>query len=554
MAESEADIESGRSGIRGLIPGRLSGWAASATLRGWAGPLAVAGIGAWLRFADLSTPQDVVFDEAYYAPQAYGILRFGAEHVVSSFTDSEIVGGKSTDIFVYGGQFAAHPPFGKVEIAAGEWLFGLNPFGWRFAAAFAGSLAILLLARITRRLTGSTLLGCVAGLLLALDGLELVMSRTAMLDVFVMFWALAGFGCLVIDRDRRRARLAEPGPRPEARPDAHARSKSHSPSPSLPNPPLDAGAKLPPVRWWRLGAGVCLGLAASCKWNGLYFLVGLTLLSLAWDGSARAAAASVTAARRPRVPIRALLRDGAGTVAGLWPAAAVAYLATWRGWFTSTIGWDRYYAQQHGVHTPVISTLYSWFEYQREMFVYDTSLDTPNTFASHPWTWPLLTHPVRFYYAAPRFAENHCAIPAGCVQNVLAVGTPAIWWPALAALAVAALVWLRRRDWRFGAALAGVAAGWLPWFAFPGRTQYFYYAVSFEPFLILALTLCLGLLPAPRSAAASVSRRRRLVGGAVVAGYLVVVALNLAYLYPVLTGRPISYVAWIARMLMPDWV
>ena len=30
--------------------------------------------------------------------------------------------------------------------------------------------------------------------------LELVMSRTALLDISVMFWVLAAFGCLLIDR------------------------------------------------------------------------------------------------------------------------------------------------------------------------------------------------------------------------------------------------------------------------------------------------------------------------------------------------------------------
>lgn len=499
-------------------PARLRGLAANAAVRGWAGPLAVTGIGAWLRFADLGTPRDVVFDEAYYAPQAYGILRFGAEHATDSFTNSQIVSGQ-TNIFLYGGQFAAHPPFGKIQIALGEALFGLNPFGWRFAAALAGTLSILLLARITRRMTGSTLLGCLAGLLLALDGLELVMSRTAMLDIFVMFWVLAGFGCLVVDRDRASAALRAPA--------------------------SDAERRLPPVRWWRLAAGVCLGLAVACKWNGLYFLAGFTLLSLAWDVAARRSA-GLGGAR----PLRQALRDGAGTVLGLWPIAAVAYLATWRGWFASTIGWDRYYAQQHGVNTPIVSALYSWAQYQREMFDYGTSLSTPNTFASHPWTWLLLTHPVRFYYAAPRFAENGCQVADGCVQNVLAVGTPAIWWAAIPALAVAVVVWLRRRDWRFGAALAAVAVGWLPWFAFPSRTQFSYYAVSFEPFLILALALCLGLVLGPAGAA----RWRRWTGASLVIGYLAVVALNFAYLYPVLTGRPVSYAAWIARMLMPNWI
>src|SRR5262249_26275277 len=210
------------------------------------GPLLITALGAWLRFAHLSTPQAFVFDETYYAPQAFGILHYGAEHAVAFF-GSQVPSGTATDIFVPGGVFSAHPPFGKVAIALGEWAFGLNPFGWRVAAAAAGSASILMLARITRRMTGSDLLGCVAGLLLALDGLELVMSRTAMLDIFVMFWVLAGFGCLVIDRDRARARIA-----------AAAASADTG----------DAGPNLG-VRWWRVLAGVCLGLAVASKWNGV---------------------------------------------------------------------------------------------------------------------------------------------------------------------------------------------------------------------------------------------------------------------------------------------
>ena len=60
-----------------------------------------------------------------------------------------------------------------------------------------------------------------------------------------------------------------------------------------------------------------------------------------------------------------------------------------------------------------------------------------------------------------------------------------------------------RRDWRAGAALLGIAAGWLPWIWFylhDQRTEFYYYAVAFEPFLIIAITLCLGLIigPPPR--------------------------------------------------------
>ena len=83
------------------------------------------------------------------------------------------------------------PPVGKLLIAVGEWLFGLTSFGWRTASAFFGTAAILVMCRIARRLTRSTLLGCMRGLLLSLDGLEFVLSRTGILDIFLMFFVLA---------------------------------------------------------------------------------------------------------------------------------------------------------------------------------------------------------------------------------------------------------------------------------------------------------------------------------------------------------------------------
>src|SRR6266516_3824065 len=243
------------------------------TFWGWAGPLLVTALGAFLRFNRLGDPHAVVFDETHYVPDALGILRFGVERNYIGARNALLARG-DPHVFTSGGKFAVHPPFGKVLIAAGEWLFGLSPFGWRFAAAVVGSLSILLLARIARRMTRSTLLGCFAGLLLALDGLEFVMSRTALLDIFVMFWVLAAFGCLVADRDTYRASLADAAAEPAAA-----------------GEPVAAGSPPAGIRWWRMGAGVCLGLACASKWNGLWFVPAFAALSLAWDIGARRTAA-----------------------------------------------------------------------------------------------------------------------------------------------------------------------------------------------------------------------------------------------------------------------
>src|SRR5581483_7331531 len=107
------------------------------------------------------------------------------------------------------GEYVVQPEMGKLLIAWGEAMFGLNPFGYRVASAVFGSLAILLMCRIARRLTRSTLLGCIAGVLLSLDGMEFVLSRTGILDIFLMFFVLAAFGAMLIDRDVSRSRLAQ---------------------------------------------------------------------------------------------------------------------------------------------------------------------------------------------------------------------------------------------------------------------------------------------------------------------------------------------------------
>ena len=228
---------------------------------GWAGPLLVTLFGAFLRFDRLSVPQAVVFDETYYVGDAWAILHHGVEITHVKNADALLAEGKTNILAGTQGELVAHPPLGKEMIAVGEWLFGLTPFGWRFSVALVGTLSILMLARIVRRMTRSTLLGCVAGLLMALDGLELVLSRTAILDIFVMFWVLAAFGCWS--------------------------STGTGPGPGWRGGARDAGrqrraARLG-IRWPRLLAGVCLGAATRPSGTGSWYLPRSRRWPSRWD-------------------------------------------------------------------------------------------------------------------------------------------------------------------------------------------------------------------------------------------------------------------------------
>jgi len=505
------------------VPGRA--------LWGWLGPLLVTLFAGFLRFNRLGVPHEVVFDETYYAKDAYALLKFGYEHSwvrrpegqddTENLADQLFLGGRPDQIWADGGSFIAHPPFGKWMIAIGEQFIGVTPFGWRFTAALAGTLSVLVLCRVARRMTGSTVLGCAAGFLLALDGLHLVTSRTALLDVFLMFWVLAGFACLVADRDRSRRALA-------AGLDADP-SRSLFSGPWIHHP-------------WRILAGLCFGLACGTKWSAAPFLAVFVLMVVLWDVGARRAAGV-------QFPVSgALLKDGTSTVLALGVLPVVTYVATWSGWLFTSGGWGR--------GTPAKSVWLRPFEglpdlvrYHREILNFHNGLTSKHPYQSWPWDWPILRRPVAFFYDDKTAG---CGA-AKCSREILGIGTPALWWAALAAVVVIVFLWLAYRDWRAGAVLAAYAAGWLAWFpsAFGGRTMFMFYALPLTPFMVLGIVLVLGLVIGPER---SHPRSRRAVGAAIAGGYVLLVLLNFWYLYPVLTAENIPHSEWYSRMWLDSWI
>ncbi|MFG1703807.1 dolichyl-phosphate-mannose--protein mannosyltransferase [Nonomuraea sp. M3C6] len=519
----------------GVSPQRLVPPIQGTALVGWAGPLLVALFGGILRFVRLGEPKAVVFDETYYAKDAYSLLRHGVERTMlgdakNPIADQRLIAG-NLDIFKQCPQpsdcasFVAHPPLGKWMIGVGEWLFGLNPFGWRFAAALVGTLSILIMARVARRMTRSTLLGCLAGLLLALDGLHLVLSRTALLDIFLMFWVLAGFACVVADRDWARRRLV----------DWYASS-----------PITGLGPRLG-LRPWRVAAGLCLGAACAVKWSGVFFLIAFMAMTVLWDMGARRALGL-------REPYRgAWSYDVPGAFAAMAVVPAATFVATWTGWFVTAGGWGRNWEQatSSGPVFFVIDSVRSWLQYQWQVLGYHSGLDAYHQYMSEPWQWPLLLRQVSFYDSA-NLPPSACGADK-CSQAVLGVGTPALWYGAALAL-IGLIAWyVATRDWRAGATLLGFAAGWLPWFYYAiadNRTMYLFYMIPVVPFMVLAVVLMAGLALGKEDAPPA----RRATGAAAVGAFALVVLINFWWLYPVLTAETITHAEWWARILLRSWV
>jgi dolichyl-phosphate-mannose--protein O-mannosyl transferase len=521
-------------GLRGPVVDRITRWS------GWGGPLLVTLLAGVLRFWNLGSPKAVIFDETYYAKDAWALINRGFE-VNWDKNANDLILNSGGDVPVpTDPSYVVHPPVGKFVIGAGEWLFGFTPFGWRFMTALLGTLSVLLLCRIGRRLFRSTFLGCLAGGLMAVDGLAFVMSRTALLDSVLVFFVLAAFGCLLADRDRARARRAAALPVDadgRARPDAHIAETTR------------LGR-----RPWRWAAGLMLGLAIATKWNGLYILVAFCVLTVLWDVAARRVAGAV----RPRTAV--LRHDLGWAFLSTVPVAVGTYLLSWLSWILSpsdgTGGYYRDWAATDGRHSGWSWLFPDWWRslwhYESQVYEFHTHLTSPHTYQSNPWSWLVLGRPVSYFYESPAPGTDGCPADAGgkCAREVLALGTPLLWWAGCLALAYVLWRWALRRDWRAGAIACGVAAGYLPWFVYQERTIFLFYAVVFLPFLCLAVAMLLG---AVIGRAGSSDTRR--VAGATAAGLLVLLIVwNFIYFWPLYTGTAIPMDDWRARMWLDTWV
>ncbi|GAA1409189.1 phospholipid carrier-dependent glycosyltransferase [Glutamicibacter uratoxydans] len=503
----------------------------AATLSGpllWIIPLAVTVLAGILRFVNLSHPHLLIFDETYYVKDAYSLLQSGYEREWGDEVDEQFAAGDPQ--LSQDASFVVHPPLGKWLIGVGMLLFGdFNGFGWRFSTALFGTLAVLLVTLCAQLLFKSHFLAGVAGLLMAVDGHSIVMSRTALLDIFLMFFILAAFYALLLDRRYGRMKLARLLAVPAG------------------NRPDDFLLVYGPMLWWRpwrLAAAVMMGCAVGVKWSALSFVAVFCVMAVLWDFSARRTAGI------HKWWFSALTRDGIYAFFTMIPLLLATYLATWTGWLATTGGRYRNWAQENpgeGVSW-LPAPLRSLWQYHQAGYTFHTGLSSEHGWQSSPWTWPFAGRPVLFYFEGYDQGVNGCDIKR-CTEVITDLPNPVMWWACWLSLLLLILWWIGARDWRAGAILAGAAAGFLPWLQYPERTMFFFYTLPMVPFLMLALAYMIGkFIPAePRR---SPLYRTRV---AAVAVFLAVVLLVSAFFWPIWSGEMIPDEYWRAHVWIPNW-
>lgn len=118
-------------------------------------------------YPDYSTYMDsTMFDEIYHGRTAYEIL-----HGLPAYE-------------------LTHPHLGKILIAGGIAVFGMNPFGWRFVVALFGIIMVPVMYIFAKRIMKNTFSATSTTALLVFEFMHFTLSRIATIDVIVALFIL----------------------------------------------------------------------------------------------------------------------------------------------------------------------------------------------------------------------------------------------------------------------------------------------------------------------------------------------------------------------------
>jgi len=428
------------------------------------------------------------FDEIYHGRTAYEML-------------NAIRGQEPSTVYE-----TTHPQLGKLLMTFSLMVFGMTPFGWRFAGALAGVLMLPGMYMLGRQLTRRRGGVAIAMLLMAFDFMHFTQTRIATIDSFATLFIIYAYFFMF-----RYVQL-----------DVFA---------------LPFKKTLRPLAL----SGLMMGLAIASKWTGAYAGIGLGVLFF-W-AQARWARQGLALEKMSKAE-----REKSG-----WDAGAVEEALGFRKRLLNTCLWCLlffiavplviYIASfiPMFIRTPGGFSLKKVIDNNLSMYDYHS---VPGRGADHffhtPWyEWPLSVRPM-WYYAG--------GVVNGTASTIMAFGNPLIWWSGLIAmLGLIAVVLMGlmgrftgarrpvfdREDMRPGLLIISFLAQYLPWVTVP-RGTYIYHYFPAVPFIILALVLWQDVY------ASRNPRRARWVA----IGFVALSAVFFAAFFPYLSGVRVS-TSWL---------
>ena len=395
----------------------------------------------------------------------------------------------------------SHPPLGKIFISWCITLFGMTPFGWRFAGALAGILMLPGIYLLAKQLTKRTWAAFFACMLMALDCMHLTQTQIATIDSFPVLFIIFSYFFMLrfIQTDISSASMKE---------------------------------ILLPLAF----SGFFMGLSIASKWIGIYAGIGLAVLYF-WH-----------CFRYIRMKGGEQGQDGK-EADGCDALRKVFILCLWCVLFFVLVPLLTYlvsYIPYMAYNTRIKGLgdyLSAVWRAQESMFSYHS---TPGLGMDHPfyspwWEWPIIGKPM--YYATEQYIPDDAVLH----HSIFCFGNPVVWFGSLAAVAVILFLWIRSKHYQignteqrwhlvgltydnsYGFVFIGLLAQYLPWVLVPRGTYIYHYFASI-PFLILASSMC---LTAKNPKAEKILR---------IAGFAILAATAVFFilLLPYATGMPVS--------------
>ncbi len=393
------------------------------------------------------------FDEIYFARTAY-------EHL------------NGIDMYE-----TTHPPLGKLFIAIGIELFGMNPFGWRIVGNLFGVAMIGVMYAFGKRFFGSSFFAFCSAFLLMVDFMHFTQTRIATIDGYVTFFIILMYLFMY----------------------KYFMNKSYE---------VSFLKSLIPL----LFSGICFGLAAASKWIGLYGGAGLAVIFFLsrWLEYREYKHTLKTHSNFDRKRLQSFFRT---RILGTMLACVVFFVLIPLAIYAAS-------------YIPILSlagsgTLMERFiGTQQSMYNYHSTLVATHPFASSWWQWPILYKPV-WYYSGTDLAQ-------GMASTIVALGNPIIWWTGMFAIVSAFLIGVANKDKRLIVLFVAMGFQYLPW-VMVTRITFMYHFFSTVPFMIICIVYTFEFFLEKYNKPKSYMLL-----------YLAVAALLFAVFYPALSGMMVS--------------
>ncbi|WP_135548926.1 glycosyltransferase family 39 protein [Paenibacillus cymbidii] len=391
-----------------------------------------------------------------------------------------------------------HPPLGKLLIAVGIWLFGMDPFGWRIVGTVFGIAMIPVIYAFGRRLFGKTEYAFIAAFLLTFDFMHFAQTRISTIDVYGVFFIMVMYYYML--------RFYQT---------------------SFYDVPLKQALK--PLAL----SGLFFGIGAASKWIVIYGGAGLALIFFLalyeryreYDGAKRFLARggkhktkeSQTAVDDSRSIVETFPKLALKTIAWCVPFFIVIPLLIYSAAF---IPYQTVPGEKKGIGQLI--------QYQKDMYDYHSKLVATHSFGSPWYDWPGMIKPLWFY-------GGQSTVPAGMTSTIVTMGNPAIWWLSFLAIPLAIIMAMRLKHKGMLVVLVAFFSQYVPWMLVT-RLTFIYHFFAMVPFLVLSIVFLMKVFVDRKP-----SRKKW------VYAYMALVFVLFVLFYPALSGMTVSkdYVDWL---------